>query len=43
MTEAMIIMTLIICTTINSIHNRNKRAEVVKEAIRNGHDVNANF
>ena len=27
---------LIVCVTINSIHRRNKKAEVLKEAIKNG-------
>lgn len=37
----MIIMTVIICITVNIIHKRNKKSEVIKEAIKNGYKVDA--
>ena len=32
-------MVAIVCITINAIHKRNKKAELIKEAIKQGHSV----
>lgn len=34
------IITVVICITLNSIHKRNKKTEVIKEALQQGHSVN---
>lgn len=39
----LVIMVAIICITINAIHKRNKKAEVIKEAIKQGHSVDADL
>ena len=43
MDVAIVIVTVIICVTVNSIHKRNKTAEVVKEAIKQGHSVDVSL
>lgn len=35
------LVTAVVCLTINMIHKRNKKVEVMKEAIRNGYGVDA--
>lgn len=36
---ALVSVAVIICITVNSIHKRNKRVELAKEAIKQGHSV----
>lgn len=35
----LVIMVAIVCITINAIHKRNKKVEVIKEALQRGHSV----
>lgn len=39
----LVIMVAIVCITINAIHKRNKKAEVIKEALQQGHSVKVNL
>lgn len=34
-----LLITLCVCVTINSIHERNKKVEVAIEALKQGHSV----
>lgn len=38
-----IIVALFVCITINSIHKRNKKTELIKEAIKNGYKIDSSF
>ena len=37
--DGIIIVTLIICVTVNVIHKRNQKAELIKEALKQGKNV----
>ena len=41
--KMIVIVVALICLTINSIHRRNKKAELIKEAIKNGHSIDASL
>lgn len=42
-TKMIVIVIVFICLTINSIHRRNKKAEIIKEAIKNGHSIDTSL